>query len=133
MVDVLSQLIDRFGKERVLTGADLTGRRASTLENQRLVAKALLLPECTADVCEMLRLCCAAGQPVVPHGGLSNLVSSTHTTADEIALSLERMNRVEEIDPVGGTMTVQAGAVLQDVQQAAEERRAVLPTRPACA
>jgi FAD/FMN-containing dehydrogenase len=120
MVDIMAKLIDRFGKDRVWTGADLAGRRANYLDAQPLVAKALLLPISTAEVSEMLRLCCAARQPVVAHGGLSNLVSSTHTTADEIALSLERMNRVEEIDPVGGTMTVQTGAVLKDVQQAAE-------------
>jgi FAD/FMN-containing dehydrogenase len=127
MGDVLAQLIDRFGKDSVLTGADLAGRRASYLENQPLVAKALLLPESTEDVSEMLRLCCAVRQPVVPHGGLSNLVSSTHTTADEIALSLERMNHIVEIDPVGGTMTVQTGAVLQDVQKAAEDAGLFFP------
>jgi FAD/FMN-containing dehydrogenase len=68
----------------------------------------------------MLRICSAAGQSVVPQGGLTNLVSNTRTTAADIALSLERMNRVEEIDPVGGTMTVQTGAVLQQVQEVAE-------------
>jgi FAD/FMN-containing dehydrogenase len=67
----------------------------------------------------MLRLCHAAGQVVVPQGGLTNLVYNTHTTPEEIALSLERMNRVEEIDPLGGTLTVQAGATLLSVQQAA--------------
>lgn len=127
MQDVLAQLIDRFGKDRVWTGAGLARRNASYLENHPLVAKALLLPESTADVSEMLRLCHAAGQPVVPHGGLSNLVNNTHTTPDEIAISLERMNRVEEIDPVGGTMTVEAGAVLQDVQQAAHDAGLFFP------
>lgn len=127
MVDVLTQLINRFGKDRVWTGTNIVGRRASFLENQPLVAKALLLPESILDVSEMLRLCCAAGQPVVPHGGLSNLVGSTETSTEEIALSLERMNRVEEIDPVGGTMIVQTGAVLQHVQQAAESAGMFFP------
>ncbi len=120
MPDLLTQLIAAFGKNSVWTGEDLSARTASYLENEPLRAKALLLPGSTQEVSEMLKLCYTAGQAVVPHGGLTNLVRSTLTTEADIAISLERMHSVEEIDPVGGTMTVQCGAVLQDVQRAAE-------------
>ena len=120
MNDVINQLIDRFGAQSVWTGAALDGRGSSYLEDAPSKARALLLPASTHEVAEMLRMCNAAGQTVVPQGGLTNLVYNTHTTNEEIALSLERMNLVEEIDPLGGTMTVQTGAVLQTVQQVAE-------------
>jgi FAD/FMN-containing dehydrogenase len=120
MADLLTQLIETFGAESVWHGAELAGRSASYLENQPFKARALLRPASTAEVAEMLRLCSAAGQPVIPQGGLSNLVYSTFTTESDVALSLERMNRVEEIDPLSGTMTVQTGATLLAVQQAAE-------------
>jgi len=119
MIDILSQLIEAFGAQSVLTGAQLAGRGSSYLEDTPLEARALLLPASAEEVAAMLRLCHAAGQVVVPQGGLTNLVYNTHTTPEEIALSLERMNRVEEIDPLGGTLTVQAGATLLSVQQAA--------------
>ncbi len=120
MDDLQTRLIDRFGKESVWIGEALAGRGSSYLEAAPLKARALLRPGSTEEVAEMLRMCNAAAQPVVPQGGLTNLVYSTHTTEADIALTLERMNRVEEIDRLGGTMTVQSGATLQKVQQAAE-------------
>jgi FAD/FMN-containing dehydrogenase len=127
MAELLDQLIKTFGPERVWTGDALTGRGTSYLEKAPLRARALLLPACTEDVAGMMRLCCAAGQPVVPQGGLTNLVYNTHTGEREIAMSLERMCQVEEIDPVGATMTVQAGAVLEHVQAAAENAGLFFP------
>ena len=120
MNDLVNRLVAEFGAESIRTGAALAGRGSSYLEDAPLIARALLLPASTQEVAGMLRLCNAAGQTIVPQGGLTNLVYNTHTTQDEIALSLERMNLVEEIDPVGGTMTVQTGAILQNVHQAAE-------------
>ncbi len=120
MSDLHTELQNVFGPESVWIGEALSGRGSSYLEAAPLRAKALLRPASTAEVAEMLRLCNAAGQPVVPQGGLTNLVYNTHTTETEIALSLERMNQVEEIDSVGGTMTVQTGATLQKVHEAAE-------------
>ncbi|MBN2149077.1 MAG: FAD-binding oxidoreductase [Anaerolineales bacterium] len=119
MNDIVFQLIRAFGTQKVLTGAALESRRSSYLENAPLTAKALLLPTSTEDVSAMLHMCQTASQVVVPQGGLTNLVFNTHTTSDEIALSLEGLNQIEEIDPLGGTLTVQAGATLQRVQDAA--------------
>ncbi len=67
----------------------------------------------------MLRICHAYGQPVVPQGGLTGLVGGAHPQAQEVALSLERMNAIGEVDCSGGTITVEAGAILENVQQAA--------------
>ena len=101
MDDLLKSLLDKFGPQSVWTGPALAGRGSSYLEDSPLTAKALLRPASTAEVAAMLSLCNAASQAVVPQGGLTNLVYSTYTTGEEIALSLERMNMVEEIDPRG--------------------------------
>ena len=127
MSDLVSTLEAVFGQESVLTGEALAWRSSGYLNNSPLRALALLRPASTAEVAEMLRLCNAAAQPVVPQGGLTNLVKNTYTTRSEIALSLERMNAIEEINPIGATMTVQAGAVLQQVQQAAESAGMFFP------
>lgn len=67
-----------------------------------------------------MRLCHEAGQQVVTHGGLTGCVDGVAVSPEQLVISLERMTAIEEIDHVGRTMTVQAGAVLESVQQAAE-------------
>ena len=87
----------------------------------------LLRPQSTDEVAAALRLCNEAGQPVVPYGGLTGLVEATTANGSEVAISLERMNAIEEIDIASRTMTVQAGVPLQVVQEAAEAEGLLFP------
>jgi FAD/FMN-containing dehydrogenase len=82
---------------------------------------ALVRARTTEEVSAALRLCNRHGIPVVPQGGLTGLAGGGQPLADGIALSLDRMNGIEEIDSVMATMTVQAGTPLGIVQSAAEE------------
>jgi FAD/FMN-containing dehydrogenase len=90
-------------------------------------AAAIVRPRNTREVSEVLRLCHEAGQPVIPHGGLTGLVEGAHTRAGEIALSLELMDAIEDPDVDGPTITVQAGAVLQKIHQRAEAFGLIFP------
>lgn len=90
-------------------------------------APAVLRPANVAELVAALRICHARGQAVVPQGGLTGLVRATVTNSETLALSLERMNAIESIDPVNRTMTVQAGMLLQLVQEKAEEHGLVFP------
>lgn len=81
---------------------------------------ALVRPRTTGEVAAALRLCNRHGIPVVPQGGLTGLAGGGQPLADGIALSLDRMNGIEEIDPVMATMTVQAGTPLGAIQAAAD-------------
>jgi FAD/FMN-containing dehydrogenase len=63
----------------------------------------------------------------VPYGGLTNLVQGCATTPDDIALSFEKMNAIEEIDTTAHTMTVQAGVTMQAAQEAADEKELFFP------
>jgi FAD/FMN-containing dehydrogenase len=78
-------------------------------------------------VSRVLAACHAAGQPVVPMGGLTGLVRGCVAGPGEIGLSFERMNRIESVDAVGRTMTVQAGVALQTVQEEAERHGLLYP------
>ena len=119
MTEIVTELIHALGTEAVLTGQAVSARTSGYLDSSPLRAKAIIRPANTTQVAEALRLCNAAGQTVVPHGGLTNLVYNTRTTEADIALSLERMTAIEASDPTGRTLTVQAGATLQQVQEAA--------------
>ena len=107
---LISSLRDALGPEGVLTGAAVTARRAGIWSEEPVRARAIFRPRTTAEVAAVLSACNRAGQSVVTHGGLTGLVQGSHTTPEDVVLSLERMNRVEAIDKVGRTMTVQAGA-----------------------
>lgn len=61
-----------------------------------------------------MRLCSEAGQKVVPQGGLSGAVQGANTTEDEIILSFERMNRVEETN-AGGNQVLQYGTAREQL------------------
>ena len=120
MDDLVTQLRTALGADAVLTGDAVAGRSVSWIDPRPMQAKALLRPRTTAQVATALRICHAAGQPVVAHGGRTNLVEASLTTAADVVLSLEHMDAIEEIDAATGAMTVQAGAPLQRVQEAAD-------------
>ncbi|HQV09557.1 MAG TPA: FAD-binding oxidoreductase, partial [Thauera sp.] len=87
---------------------------------------AILRPRSTDDVSRMLAICHAHGQAVVPQGGLTGLVGGAVPAGGEVVLSLERMNRIERIDVDSGTVIVEAGAILQTVQEACRDAGALL-------
>lgn len=120
MAALVAQLQELLGPQGVLTGRDVAARQASWTRRSPMQAAAIVRPKNTQQTAEVLRLCHAAGQSVVPMGGNSGLVEGTLSTASDIVLSLERMHDIEAVDAAGATMTVQAGVVLQ----AAKDRAA---------
>jgi FAD/FMN-containing dehydrogenase len=87
---------------------------------------AIARPRSTEEVANVLRTASRAGVPVVPWGGRTGLVDGAMADG-AIALSLERMNAIEEIDRTGSTMTVQAGCVLERACEAADAEGLFLP------
>jgi len=82
---------------------------------------ALLLPRDTQQVSTALAICDAHRQGVVPQGGMTGMAGGAVPRAEDVALSLVRMARIEEVDRSAATVTVQAGATLQGVQAAAAD------------
>jgi len=120
-MNLIAQLRDVLGPAAVRTGPDIPARNRTDAAAEVVVEPlALVLPCSTAEVAAVLALCHAAGQPVVPQGGMTGLVDASRPAPGEIAISLERMCGVEEVDPVSGTITALAGTPLETVQKAAE-------------
>ncbi|SIO52977.1 FAD-binding oxidoreductase [Paraburkholderia phenazinium] len=118
----LAALRDALGADAVRVGEQI-GERSMTdwTRHEPTRAAALLLPRTTEQVSQALAICHAAHQPVVPQGGMTGLAGGAIPRAADIALSLERMTGVEEIDPASATMTVLAGTTLQTAQEAAAQ------------
>jgi len=118
---LLARLGAIVGGDRVLPGAAVRRRAAAWQTHQPCHAEAMVLPASTDEVAAVLAACHAARRPVVPYGGVTNLVQGCATTAADIVLSLERMNAVEEVDGTARTLVAQAGVTLAAAQQAADE------------
>jgi len=128
MAMIVNVLIETFGKESVLNHDEAATRVASNWrQHENLDCLALLRPKTTAELSQMLQLCNQYNQPVVPHGGLTNVVGGVVTRANEIAVSLERMNAIEEINAQNKTVTVQAGVVLQNLQKTLADNGELFP------
>ncbi len=124
---LLARLADIVGPAHVLTGDDVRSRAVGWADHGPCQALAIVRPASTDEVSQVLAACHDAGQPVVPFGGLTGLVRGAVAGAHEIALSLERMQRIEAVDPVGRTMTVEAGVPLQRIQEVAEQNGLLYP------
>ena len=87
----------------------------------------LLKPASTAEVAAILAICNETKTAIVPQGGNTGLVGGQIPVHGEVLLSLQRMNRILNLDAKGMTMTVQSGTVLATVQSAAKEAEMLFP------
>ncbi len=82
---------------------------------------AVVLPRTAPEVQAVVRHCATMGAAIVPSGGRTGLTGAATATGGEVVLSLERMSTVLEVDPVAQTLRCEAGATVEQVQQAAAE------------
>ena len=128
--ELLAVLHDLLGDKGLLTAPDdmrpfLTDWRGQLTGTAAAVAR----PASTEDVAGLVRLCAAAGVAIVPQGGNTGLMGGATPYAHHagIVVSMGRMNRVIAVDPMGYTMTVESGCVLQTLQELASSHDRLLP------
>jgi len=128
MTELIQSLKDIVGPAGFREGDDIDPKAYRDPMRARKEAPRLLLrPANTDEVSRVLALCHEAGQPIAPQGGMTGLVSAAAPFSGEIALSLERMHRVLELDRLSGTITVEAGTPLQTVQEFADAEGFLFP------
>ncbi len=117
----IAALRHALGAAAVLTGDAIPERNtADATQKTPTRPAALVLPASTADVATALSICNDARHPVVTQGGMTGLAGGAHPDAGEIALSLEKLRGIEEVDAASGTITALAGTPLAEIQDAAE-------------
>ena len=89
----------------------------------------LLKPASTQEVSAILKLASETGTAIVPQTGNTGLVGgqTPRTGGNDIIVSLARMNRIRDVDPVANVLVADGGAILADVQKAAEEVNRLFP------
>jgi len=136
MQTLLHTLRQIVGAAHVFTDGDLSAWEQDWRKRERGKALAVIRPASTQEVAAVVKACAEfrAAHPdsavsIVPQGGNTGL--SVGSTPDEsgqqIVLSLQRMNALREIDRANLTMTVEAGCILQSVQEEAEESDLLFP------
>ena len=126
LIDTLRNLV---GAPHVLTEGDLSAYEMDW--RKRIQGKALCVvrPGSTEQVAAVVKACAAAGVSIVPQGGNTGLVvgSIPDDSGTQVLLSLQRMQAVRHIDAHNLTLTVEAGCILQNVQQAADQAGFLFP------
>jgi glycolate oxidase subunit GlcD len=95
------------------------------------IPDAVALPTSTASVSKILQFAFRHRLAVTPRGAGFGYVGGCVPVRGGIALSLERMNRIKEINAEDFVAVVQSGVVTKKLQDAAEERRLFYPPDPA--
>ena len=117
--DLLESIRGIVGEAGLLPAEAAAARSVGVWDERPVLALGICRPASTEELAAVMRLCHASGQTVVTHGGRTGLVEGCVSTANDLVISLERMNRVEHVDVTQGCMIVQAGTPLEVAQQAA--------------
>jgi FAD/FMN-containing dehydrogenase len=118
------------GERGLLTeAADVSGYTEDWRRLYRGSTQGVIRPGSTEELAHVVRLCAAARAPVVPQGGNTSMVGGATPAEDgsELVLSLSRMTRIREIDPIDLTLTIEAGVTLKAAQNAAADAGCLLP------
>ncbi|PYB77249.1 FAD-binding oxidoreductase [Rhizobium wuzhouense] len=130
LAERLRAFVDIVGEANALTAPD--DIRPYLTENRGLYHGAsplVLKPGSTAEVSAILKLASETGTAIVPVSGRTGLVGGQVPREDsqDVLLSLERMNKIREVDPVADVIVADGGAILADVQKAAEAHGRLFP------
>ena len=117
------------GAANVLEGDGLTAYELDWRKRYHGRALAVVRPASTPEVAAVVRACAARRVAIVTQGGNTGLVGASVPDASgtQLLLSLTRMNRVRAIDAANLTMSVDAGCILQQVQEAAAAQGLLFP------
>ncbi len=127
--DLLESLRRIVGSAHVLTEGDLSAWEMDWRKRERGRALAVVRPASTDEVAQVVRACAAADVSMVPQGGNTGMVvgSTPDATGQQVVLSLTRMNHIRTLDGANLTITVEAGCILQNIQEACEQAGYLFP------
>ncbi|MED5304626.1 MAG: FAD-binding oxidoreductase [Pseudomonadota bacterium] len=128
--ELISALRSIVGDSGLKTGGDETTPFLTDWHGQyQGRSLAVVMPDTTEQVSQVMALADRHDIAVVPQGGNTGFMggATPDDTGHSILLSLRRMNRIREIDPVNMSMTVEAGCVLQSLHEATEQQGLYFP------
>src|ERR1700683_2651913 len=117
-------LVARFaaivGEKFAITDPDLQAPYLVEMRNMfQGHTPVVLRPSSVAEVAAIMKLANDTATPIVPQGGNTGLLGGQIPLRNEIVLSLNRLDRIREVDPTSNTITCEAGVPLQHTREAA--------------
>ena len=127
--DLINQLTAIVGKANVLVDGDLSAYEVDWRKRSRGKALAVVRPANKQEVAAVVKACVLEGASIVAQGGNTGLVGGSipDESGEQVVLSLQRLNTVRSIDAANLTMTVDAGCILQTLQDTAEKAGFLFP------
>lgn len=121
-MSLLADLRAALGEAGVLDGTAMGEKPRSDMSGTgSALPLALIRPRSVEQLSTAMRICNAAGTPVIAQGGMTGLAGGGNPSGREIAISLDLLRGVEEVDTASATMVVKAGTPLEECQNAAAE------------
>ncbi|KQP35198.1 FAD-binding oxidoreductase [Pseudorhodoferax sp. Leaf274] len=129
MSSLIETLAGIVGAAHVLTGEDAAGYEQDWRRRAQGRALCVVRPGSTQEVAAVVQACAGAGVAIVPQGGNTGLVAGSvpDGSGTQVLLSLRRMAAVRAVDPHNMTITVEAGCILQTLQEAADAAGFLFP------
>jgi FAD/FMN-containing dehydrogenase len=127
---VVARIADVVGPQGLITDpADMEPYIVDWRGVYRGTTAAVVRPATTDEVAAVVKLCAKSGTPIVPQGGNTGMCMASVPRADgnDIVLTLSRMNRIRQVDPLNNTLTAEAGVVLANIQTAAKDADRLFP------
>jgi len=125
IINLFEEILD---SSSILSGDELKSRFYHIWKTDiSLESLCLLLPKSSKEISSILKICNDNNQEIIIHGGLTNLVGSTISSKTQVVISLERMNKIIEIDEQGKTVTCESGAIIEDIIGAVKDKDLLLP------
>ena len=125
---IINLFIEVLDNSSVLVGESLKSRFYHIWKTDiQLESLCLLLPRTTDEVSSIVKICNDNDQEIIIHGGLTNLVGSTISNKTQVVISLEKMNRVIEVDESAKTITCESGVIIEDIINTVKDKNLLLP------
>ncbi len=119
MKDLEAELDAILGDRGVMSGDDVLARSCDPFRAVPPGRAFLVRPASTDELSQVMAACHRRGQRIVTHGGRTGVAGGAYTSADEIIVSLERMNRIERLCPETLLADVQGGVPVEALQSEA--------------
>jgi len=126
---LLEELQAHVGSAYVLSDGDKSAFELDWRKRQHGKALYVVSPQTTQEVAMVVKSCLAHGVSIVPQGGNTGLVvgSIPDETGTQVVLSLKRMKKIRHLDASNLSLTVEAGCVLQTLQEVAHSHGLMFP------
>ena len=128
--DAIDRILKIVGPQGLIT--DAAGLEPYTVDWRGIYhggASAVVRPATTEQTAEVVKICAQTKTPMVPQGGNTGMCGATVPEAllNPIVIAMGRMNRIQNIDTLNNTMTVQSGCILSNIQLAATNAERLFP------